>query len=208
MTIQTALDWRYATGRFSDHTIPQHTLQELLEATCKSPSSYGLQPYKIKVVNDRKIREALLEASYGQEKVRDSSHLIVFAAETHIGNHTVDRYIERIMKIRQLTFSDIKGYAEHMKEALEQYSPSQRITWAQQQVYIALGVFLTSAALMRIDACPMTGFEVDAYDRILALPEQGLTSTVIAATGQRHSEDQGATEKKVRQRFSDLVEFL
>ena len=39
-----------------------------------------------------------------------------------------------------------------------------RNTWAAHQVYIALGTFLTSAALLGIDACPMEGIEPAQYD--------------------------------------------
>jgi len=68
---------------------------------------------------------------------------------------------------------------------------------AARQAYIALGNFLTSAALLGIDACPMEGIEPGKYNEILGLNEQGL-SAVVAAAGYRAPGDNHAALKKVR----------
>ena len=70
--------------------------------------------------------------------------------------------------------------------------------WAARQVYIALGNFLTSAALLGIDACPMEGIEPEKYSEILDLNEQGLSAVVVAAAGYRAPGDNHAALKKVR----------
>ncbi len=70
--------------------------------------------------------------------------------------------------------------------------------WAARQAYIALGNFLTSAALLGIDFCPMEGIEPGKYNEILGLNEQGLSAVVVAAAGYRASGDNYAALKKVR----------
>jgi len=70
--------------------------------------------------------------------------------------------------------------------------------WAARQAYIALGNFLTSAALLGIDACPMEGIEPEKYNEILGLNEQGLSAVVVAAAGYRAPDDTYAALKKVR----------
>jgi nitroreductase len=99
MTPIEALNWRYAVKKFSDERIPAFELQELLDATRLSPSSYGLQPYTVIVIESKQQRQRLLPLSFGQDKVVNSSHLIVFAAHTDIGDVTVDRYIDRYAQI-------------------------------------------------------------------------------------------------------------
>ena len=74
---------------------------------------------------------------------------------------------------------------------------SARDNWVTRQVYIALANFLTSAALLGIDACPM-GIEPAKYDEILDLDKQGLRTVVVAAAGYRAAADNYATLKKVR----------
>jgi nitroreductase len=76
--------------------------------------------------------------------------------------------------------------------------PAARQTWATRQVYIALGNFLNSAALLGIDACPMEGIEKDKYDEILGLNKQGLSAVVVATAGYRAASDAYASLKKVR----------
>mgnify|MGYP000273018597 CR=1 FL=1 len=48
-----SLNWRYATKKFDpSRTIPEADLKKLLDAVRLSASSYGLQPYKVLVVED------------------------------------------------------------------------------------------------------------------------------------------------------------
>lgn len=205
MNIHEALDWRYAVREFSPEKLDGQTVETLVDAARKSASSYGLQPYKILIVESKSVRKDLLPYSYGQQKVLDCSHLIVFAAQTDIGDHTVDRYVTQFEKTRSVTAAEISGYVTHMKEALASKSQSEKQAWAHQQAYIALGTLLTAAASMRIDSCPMTGFDHNAYDDVLGLAELGLESSAIVALGYRSARDRSSGLPKVRFGYDDLV---
>jgi len=154
MNIHQALDWRYAVREFSPEKLDTRAVETLLDAVRKSASSYGLQPYKLLVVESRAVRQALLAHSFGQQKVLDCSHLIVFAAQTEIGDHTVDRYVDQFVKTRGVPASDIAGYVEHMKQALSGKTAAEKQVWAHQQAYIALGTLLTPPPPCRSTAAP------------------------------------------------------
>ena len=77
--------------------------------------------------------------------------------------------------------------------------------WAKRQVYLALGVFVTSAAVMGIDTCPMEGFDPKAYDDILGLVDRGFSATVVATAGYRSPADATSTEAKVRYASADVI---
>jgi nitroreductase/dihydropteridine reductase len=205
MKLLEALDWRYVVKQFSDEKIAAGQLETLLNATRLSASSYGLQPYNIIVVESNTIRKQLLPFSYGQEKIAASSHLIIFAAHTQIGDVTVDRYIDKHAKITDTPFGDLDHYADHMKSALAAKTAEQKQQWAHQQAYIALGNFLTCAAMMKIDSCPMTGFDNAEYDAVLGLVEKNLTTAVICPIGRRHSNDIQAHSPKVRFDYDQIV---
>ncbi|MEQ5814190.1 NAD(P)H-dependent oxidoreductase [Marinobacter sp. NFXS11] len=205
MNIHEALDWRYAVREFSPEKLDSHTVDTLVDAARKSASSYGLQPYKILVVESKAVRRDLLAYSFGQQKVLDCSHLIVFAAQTDIGDHTVDRYVTQFVKTRGVPADDISGYVEHMKQALAAKSRVEKQAWAHQQAYIALGTLLTAAASMRIDTCPMTGFDHRAYDEVLGLSGLGLESSAIVALGYRSARDRTSGLPKVRFDYDELV---
>lgn len=205
MQLLHALNWRYAVRKFNDTKLPETLINTLLEATRLSASSYGLQPYKLCITDSRSLREKLLAHSYGQGKALESSHLVIFAAETDIGDHTVDRYAEELCRQRQVEAITIQGYVAHMKSSLASKSVDARKQWAREQAYIALGTFLTSAAILGIDTCPMTGFDAQGFDHVLGLKHRGLESVAISAIGERSEEDHTSTETKVRRPREDFI---
>jgi len=206
--LKSALQWRYAVKQFSDQKLSDNQVKQLLEATCLSASGYGLQPYKILVVKSDHIRQRLLPFSYGQDKIATSSHLIIFAAATVPIDVTVDRYMAKFCQINTDITRDSNRMSDYLKSALSSMSPEQAIQWAKEQSYIALGNLLTSAALMQIDSCPMTGFDNQGYDCVLGLAEQGLTSTAICPIGYRHPDDAQAAQPKVRLGYDQLVQEI
>lgn len=208
MNLINALNWRYAVREFSSETIAPQQLQQLLDATRLSASSYGLQPYHLLVIQSPVIKEKLIEFSLGQDKVANCSQLIVFAAHTNIGVAMVDRYIKQFSKTRAVEISQLLNMQEHYQAALAVMDKNQQQEWAHQQAYIALGNFLTCAALMQIDTCPITGIEFDGYDRVLGLREKNLTTTAVCPIGIRHPQDASAREKKVRFDAQDMVTLL
>ena len=208
MNIIESLNWRYAVREFSDAIIAEEKLQQLLDATRLSASSYGLQPYHLLVIQSPSIKQQLVEVSLGQDKVANCSHLVIFAAHTNIGDATVDRYISAFSRTRGIEAVQLENMAQHYKTALANMNPAQRQEWAHQQAYIALGNFLTCAALMEIDICPMTGIEQEGYDWILGLGEKNLTTTAVCPIGIRHPQDHAALQKKVRFDADELVTQL
>ena len=95
--------------------------------------------------------------------------------------------------------------SDHFKAALAVMTEQQRQEWAHQQAYIALGNLLTCAALMKIDTCPMTGFEREGFDKVLGLAGKGLTTSVLCPIGKRHPDDTSASMKRVRFDQDELV---
>jgi nitroreductase len=72
----TLLNWRYATKQFDPaRKIPPEDWAVLETELILSPSSYGLQPWKLIVITDQKMREKLFPATWSQRQVLDCSHL-------------------------------------------------------------------------------------------------------------------------------------
>lgn len=205
MNIIDALNWRYAVRKFSPQRIDEEKIEQLLTATRLSATSYGLQPYRMILVDDIDTRRKLLPYSFGQQKVVDCSHLVVFAAQTNIGDEMVERYIHAVADTRSISVEKLEGLAEHMQSVFARMSPAQKREWAHQQVHIALGTMLTAAAMLQIDACPMGGIETPGFDAVLGLNKLSLETSVICALGVRHPEDHNARLKKVRYPQSDMI---
>jgi len=204
MALLEQLNKRYATKQFdTSKKIPAQDLATLLEAIRLSASSYGLQAYKVIVVENNEIRKQLRTVSWDQPQITDSSQLLVFAVETDADESTVDRFVENIAKTRSMDTKDLAGYSDMMKSTFGR--PNEVVqNWLTHQVYIGLGFGLVAAAEMNIDACPMEGFDSDKYDEILGLKEKNLHSVVLLTIGYRSSDDHYQQLAKVRRSKEDF----
>ena len=103
---------RYATKKFDDKTIPDEKVEELKQLIQFAPSSFNLQPWKIKVITDKETKEKLLPASMNQPQIMSCSHLLIFCADSDLIG-----LIEK-MKNQMLENSanedSIKGYIDMM----------------------------------------------------------------------------------------------
>ncbi len=209
-TLLEALHWRYATKKFdSAKKIPAETWTALEQALVLAPSSFGLQPWKFIIVQDPATRQKLSAVSWGQTQPVECSHYVVFTVRKNLGADHVDRYLDRIVEVRGGTKDALKGYRDIMLGSLEKARTGGYLDmWQSHQVYIALGQFMASAALLGVDACPMEGIEPPKYDEILGLAAQGCTTLCACAAGYRAADDKYATTKKVRFKPADVIQHI
>jgi nitroreductase len=205
-----ALNWRYAVKAFDPaRQIPAGTWAALEDALIKSPSSFGLQPYRFLVITDKALREKLVAHSWGQRQVADSSHFVVFLARTEVKAEHVDHFVKRIAEVRGTTPDALKGYRDVIVgSVVEGQGAAHAAQWAARQAYIALGQLMTSAALLNVDACPMEGFSPADYDEVLGLKGTGFTAVVACALGYRSASDKYAALPKVRFPASELIQNI
>ena len=202
-------NWRYATKKFnSEKKISNSDLEILKEAIQLSSSSYGLQPYKVLIIENEEIRKQLQPASWGQSQITEASHLFVFASVTNVDAEYITHYAENMAKTRNIPFDSVKGYADFMIGNITTLTPEKQIIWAQKQAYLALGNLLNVAAELKIDVTPMEGFLPEQYNEILGLTEKGLHATLVATIGYRHDEDETQHYAKVRKPITELFETI
>jgi len=205
MDILSKLNTRYTTKVFDpSKKVSEADMEKLLEAIRLSASSYGLQPYKILVVEDPKIRAELRKFAWDQSQITDASALLIFAADVETNAKSVDEFVDLLSQTRNIQKDALSGYADMMKGSIQGQNPEQIETWVSKQAYIALGFGLVTAAILDLDACPMEGFSPADFDRILDINKLGLKSKVILAVGYRSDEDHYAHLAKVRQKAEDL----
>ncbi len=198
-------NWRYATKKFdTTKKISDEDLNILKEAIRLSSSSYGLQPYKIIIVENPELREKLKPASWGQTQVTDASHIIVFANETSISEDYIDQYLQNICAIRNLPKDAMNGYGAYMKSKVLKLNSEELNIWTSKQTYLALGNLLNAAAELQIDATPMEGFVPEQVNEILGLNALGLNASLMATIGYRDKEDSNQFNKKVRKSNEEL----
>jgi len=204
-TLLDNLNWRYATKKFdATKKISSEDLNTLKEAVRLAASSYGLQPYKVVIVENPEIREQLKAAAYGQTQITDASQLFIFANDLNAGPESVAAYIQNISETRGVPTEALGGFADMMNGVISNLSQEAKNIWTAKQTYIALGTLLAAAAELKIDATPMEGFNPAAFNEILGFDKLGLNASVIATVGYRHDEDDTQHYKKVRKSHEEL----
>lgn len=159
---------RYATKKFDGRKIPEEKIDQLLDLVRFAPSALNLQPWKIKVITDSRVKELLKPAAFNQEQISTCSHLFVFCADPDY-----DSLIRRLGDLLQNNrvpddiMTNILGMAWHFVEPM---TPEQRFSWSQAQTYLALGNALNGAKALGFDSCPMGGFDPVEFARILKIP--------------------------------------
>ena len=205
-----ALSWRYACKRFdATKKISSDKLNIILHALNLAPTSMGMQLMKFLVIDNQAIKDELVQYSYNQQQVADCSHLLVLCRETGVTDEFIDEYVKRTATLRDYDIGSpkIKGF-RRMLDSTTRMNASEQKNWMTNQVYIALGVLMTTCAIEKIDSCPMEGFIPHEYDRVLGLSSRGLSSVIVCPIGYRHEEDTYQELPKVRRDLTSIIEFI
>lgn len=208
--ILEALNWRYATKMFdATKKISDADWKVLSESLRLAPSSYGLQPWKFMIVQTPETRKKLREVSWNQSQVTDCSHFVVLTIKEKLSAEDVEKFIQKTASTRGMEASALDGYKNMMIGDVVNGPRSQIAKWwAQRQSYIAMGFLMETAALMKIDTCPLEGLDPAAYDKILGLEGSGYSTVAAVAVGYRHPEDKYAGAKKVRFDSTDVIQYV
>ncbi len=204
MDIIKQLNWRYACKKFdSERTLTSEQIDRLKNGFNLTATSYGLQPLKLVVIQNKTLQEQLIAHSYNQQQIGQASALLVICAEKTIDELYIRDYFERIKAIRNTPDEVLESFRASLITNFSNKSQEEVLTWASKQAYIALGNLLAVCAVEEIDSCPMEGFVSSAYDKELQLEEKGLKSVLVLPVGFRAKDDMFASMNKVRKSVAD-----
>lgn len=171
---------RYATKKFEDRKIPEGKIKELIELIRFAPSAVNLQPWKIRIVSDQRIKDQLAVCAFGQEQVSTCSHLLIFYANTDTDGLVakLDQGMKKSGAPDEMR-SMVVGLAKNMTAGM---SAEAKVAWAKCQVFLALGNAVNGAKSLGFDSCPMTGFDPGQCDKIIGT-QPNLVLTVMCPVG-------------------------
>jgi nitroreductase / dihydropteridine reductase len=199
MSLIEALNWRYATKRMNGQPIDSKKLDNILEATRLSASGVGLQPYNILVVENKELRKKIQAVAFNQPQIVEGSHLLIFAAWDDITAERFEDFALDHATQRGLTKTEAAEALSRYKGIFVGRDKEINFQWAARQSYIAFGTAIAAAALEKVDATPMEGFNADELDALLGLKERGLRSLSILTLGHRdEANDWLVKQAKVR----------
>ncbi|MDT0644174.1 NAD(P)H-dependent oxidoreductase [Zunongwangia sp. F363] len=201
-----ALEWRYATKKFaSEKILPSEKVEILKKAFNLTATSYGLQPIKMVVIQNKEIQEKLKEFSMNQLQISTASHVLIICIEKEVGQEFIENYFTRVKHIRETPDEILSPFKKFLVEDFKSKPDNEIALWSVNQAYLALGTLLTVCATEEIDACPMEGFEPAKYDEYLQLGEHNLKSVLVLPVGYRAEDDMFSSFKKVRRPLEDVI---
>jgi nitroreductase len=181
-----AMQFRHACKTFdAQKQIPVEQFEEILESIHLSPSSFGMEPWRILVIRDGRLRKALKASCWNQSQITDASELVIFTTD----NDTVrsdSPYVRTMFERRAMPSDMVEKYLSVYGQFIQPLEEDELLleNWTAKQCYIALGNAMTCAAMMEIDSCPIEGFDKEEVEAILDL-EYGHSVAVMCAFGYR-----------------------
>ena len=200
------LEWRYAVKKFdSERILSEEKIERLKQAFNLTATSYGLQPISLAVIHNKDLQNKLVEHSFGQQQVGQASHVLVICIQNDINEDYINRYFEQIRKVRGTSDEILNPFKNAMVADFSKKEVHEIEQWSKNQAYLALGNLLTVCAMEKIDSCPMEGFIPSAYDDMLNLKKNGLTSVLVLPVGYRANDDMFSEFKKVRKNIEESI---
>lgn len=200
------LQWRYATKKFDPSKILSEEKLHILKETFNlTATSFGLQPLKLVVLSNLKLKEKLVPFTYNQLQVRDASHVLILCIEKKINENFILDHFKRVETTRNTPRTILEPFEKNLIDSFTEKNTSEIRDWMINQLYLTLGALLTVCAVEKIDACPMEGFKTEKYDELLELDKKGLESIIVLPVGYRDESDFFINLKKVRRGLDELI---
>lgn len=207
MSLIENLNWRHAVKAYDPaKKVSQEDLNTILESARLAPTSSGLQPFRIIVVENQELKEKMVAGALNPEVMRDSSHVLVFAAWDSYSNEKIDKVYDYHTDVRDLPRGRFGSYTDKIKEMYGAQTAEEHFAHTARQTYIALGIALAQAAELKIDSTPAEGFSNAIVDEVLGLKELGLKSVSLLYLGYRdEANDWLSSMKKVRIPMDEFI---
>jgi len=181
-----AMAFRHACKQFNaEKQIPAEQFESILEVARTSPSSFGMEPWRLIVVRDEKLRKALKSSCWNQSQITEASELVIFTTDNDIVRSD-SPYVRKMFERRGMPSEAVDMYMGVYKNYLEPIECDEVLleNWTAKQCYIPLANMMTYAATLEIDSCPIEGFDKEEVEAVLDL-DYGRSVAVICAFGYR-----------------------
>jgi nitroreductase len=173
METNEAIQKRRAVKHFdAGYKMSEDEKQMLFELAMLSPTAFNQQNWRFVTVEDADQRQALCNAAWGQEQVRDASMLIVLCADLQAWRKEPRRYWRKAPQ----------GVQDFVLPALENYYSGKEQTMrdeAMRSCGIAAQTLMLAATSMGYESCPMDGFDFNEVARIINLPDDHIVTMFV-----------------------------
>ncbi|WP_238881251.1 NAD(P)H-dependent oxidoreductase [Clostridium sp. YIM B02551] len=209
-------NFRHACKEFDENKkISDEDFNFILETARLSPSSFGFEPWKLLIVQNKDLRDTLKSITWGaQRQLPTASHFVIILArkesEMIYNSQYIHDFMENVQKLPDEVLAGKTATFENFQKNDFKLLENDRsiFDWASKQTYILLGNILTSAALIGIDSCPIEGYDINKVEDLLEkegiLDKTKFGVSVMAAFGYRKNNPR----EKTRQSIDKITEWI
>jgi len=200
-----AMDYRHACKLFdAGKKIDDEQIHFILEAGRKSPSAFGMEPWKFLVITDQSLKEKLRPLCWDQPQITSCSHLVIILAAIENLKPSSGIPAKRFSR-RPLPQEKIEAYIKLYEDFLQETLSNDKniFAYSSKQCYIALANMLTGAASIGIDSCPIEGFEKNKLEKLLEIDTTQYQIAVLAPFGYRANKQ----SEQLRLPLEQIVEY-
>jgi len=206
MNFLDIMDFRHACKEFDDtKKINDEDIHTIIQSARKSPSSFGMEPWKFLVITNEKLKEEIRPLCWNQVQITSCSHLVIVLAKINDvkpnSGVPLKRFSRRDMPQEKLDFY-IDLYSKHLSNTLS--SDENIYSWTSKQTYLAVANMMSCAASLKIDSCPIEGFEKENIEKLLKLDTSKYQVSIVLPFGYRKNKQ----SSQLRLSFDEVVEFI
>lgn len=202
---EAAMQFRHACKRFDpQRKLSKDTLDAILQTIRLSPSSFGMEPWRVIVAQSLSVKEALKPMCWNQAQIDSCSELLLFCTDNQAVNG-ITPYTKAMFERRDLPHEALERYLGVYGSYTEALDEKEGMfeNWSAKQCYIAAANAMTHAATLGVDSCPIEGFEKEKVEAYLKL-EDGMKLALIVALGYRVDEPKA----KARLELEKIVTYM
>lgn len=178
MRVLDVLKKRYAVKLFTGKKIKNSDIVKMKEVIKLAPSSFNLQPWKIKIVSDKNLLKKLEIASFNQPQISSASHLFVFCS-TNSFKENEEKLINSIKKNKP---HNVEIFSKRLKEFTNRMSKEDKRRLSERELFMALENLIMITTDLGYGACPIGGFDSKKFKQILSIPKE-FEPVVLCAVG-------------------------
>lgn len=209
MTFEESLKFRHACKIFDDkRKISDENFSKIIEAARLSPSSVGLEPWDLVLIENSDLKERLKKECWDQPQITTASHLLVVYAkisELRPGSQYIKDMVSRRVDKNSEQHA---AYVEKIESFVTNnvgLSDLEIFAWSKAQTFLAVQNMMSMAAVLGIDSCPIEGwFSEKNLDAILANDPQKRRVSVILPFGYRVNEQ----KPKIRRSRDEILKVI
>lgn len=207
MTFKESLNFRHACKIFDENKgISDTDFHEILEAARLAPSSFGLQHWKILVIENVELRNRLRQVCWNQAQITTASKLVIVLARMS-ELEPDSQYVAQTTAKGGKTKEQHEAYLARYKgffDANIADNKDKLFGWSKAQCFLAAGSMMSMAATLGIDSCPIEGFEENKVLEILGIDSKLYRVAIILPFGYRVRK----TSQKSRHDLDKIVEYI